>query len=71
VWHIRAGSATADLHPAGASTLYVHDNLSDPPLSELLADHIATGAVQYIWWNHTFESGGRPTSIGVTLHLLS
>lgn len=42
---------------AGASTIYVHDNLSEPPLSELLTDHIASGAVQYIWWNHTFESG--------------
>ena len=54
-------------HPAGASTIYLHDNLSEPPLSEVLADHIATGAVQYIWWNHTFESGGWSPSRGLAL----
>lgn len=48
--------------PAGASTVYVYDHLSQPPLSELLADHIAGGAVQYTLWNHTFDSGeyGQP-----------
>lgn len=46
----------------GASTVYVYDHLSQPPLSELLADHIAGGAVQYTLWNHTFDSGeyGKP-----------
>ena len=41
---------------AGASTIYVHDHMSEPPLRDLLADYIEKGTVEYVFWNRTWEN---------------
>lgn len=41
---------------AGASTLYVHDHRSNPPLRELLTDYIDAGIVQYVWWEKSWDN---------------
>lgn len=43
-------------HAIGASTLYVHDHRSEPPLRELLTDYIDAGIVQYVWWERGWDN---------------